>query len=1072
MNFNPFANYPNADIYRTQADVYGNSFANPMNPANMNPGFGMDPNLMTPSYDAGYRPQYAGPQPYNPYGRVGFFSGISGIFDPRAVDQRFGNPIDNQRETIEGISTRPFDSVVWAGQRAIAPALGFGLAFKMFANPGMAMGNAMGRGFASGVSRGMGKFMPRPVAGALRGFLGGGTLPETMGGVGLPEFMAGARIPGLLGMGGYLAAPLIAGQMAMSAVQSTLVDPYINVRRSARTLRDNFSGVTFGDATGNAVTGQGLGFRESTRIAEAITKAGNSDMTFSTGEYGQIADYSARAGLLDDAKAKQISQRVKDISEQVKLVMSIASDPSVKEAIETLARLHGAGASMIGGTSSQASAALVQLGQSAAVAGRSVQNIMNTAGAQGQYLFQANGMTPYLGQLAAANVLGSFEVAKRNGLLNTSQLARMGGTEGAEQASLTGQINATQTLYNKMALYNRYLSGRGGAAGAGPGMKTSSVIGAFGSDFSKDPLGAYGKMMYFSQMLGGKEISERGSLALEDQATSIMDSLVLPKNKNGQYDASQMMPVLVNLMGMSQDEARAFLAQRASETDVGTFQQGMRARSAQTQKQLREYIATNYLYGGAIGKSVRGLRNLGHNIANAGTSLMGSFAEMQGIFGDSTQGFIDNFQFGSTIGNGRAISNVGQYVSDIMNGGDNSPASRSIKVLRGAGISKYYRIGRLGKDLGSIGSSLVNSGVMTVPDTRRVINRINALASNGSGPAAKAAQDFINAKTHSAKSKALGDLLKTSEMADLAPMINGTGQSDAARGNFDSLISDTLEFGTKDETVHGHKSGLIAKIDKTLGVHKGTVNLDFLDSLNAIGQASDIANKINGGASQEDVDEMLKSGNYKDLAKLVGNRTGKAASDYIVASYKRAVGAGLGQVGAVAFNGNFNVDAYIKDPSRIKDAGQRAKFVAAMKSGDRKTMETIVATQLGEYNGNRFIGQSLKNAESLDLNQVAGFEQQADQNSLAGAKAMDAYKAGRIDYATLQNIQNNLDTKKNNDAFSKAVDKFDKASEKILTGSPDGSSTSSLNFGGGWHFMTGFRTEGQQRDAGSPQNNR
>ena len=162
--YNPFSSQQDGqygDIYSSQADVYGNSFANPMNPANMNPGFQMDPNLLTPSYTAGYRPRYNGPQPYNQYGRVGFFAGLNTMFNPTAYEPRWGNPIDNTTQTVEGVSSRPFDSVIWAGQRVVAPMVGFGLAFQYAAKPGAALGRAVGRSFGAGVAAGMGGRLAR-----------------------------------------------------------------------------------------------------------------------------------------------------------------------------------------------------------------------------------------------------------------------------------------------------------------------------------------------------------------------------------------------------------------------------------------------------------------------------------------------------------------------------------------------------------------------------------------------------------------------------------------------------------------------------------------------------------------------------------------------------------------------------------------------------------------------------------------------------------------------------------------------------------------------------------------------
>jgi hypothetical protein len=1045
---NSFGNFfgsnqsPFGDVYQSQADMYGNSFANPMNPANMNPGFGMDPNLLTPSYTAGYRPQYAGPQPYNQYGRVGFFSGINTILNPMADEYRFGNPIDNHRQTVEGISSRPFDSIVWAGQRIAAPMAGFGLAFKYASRPGAAFGSALGRGIGQGVTAGMGGAMPGLVSRGMTGALAG----------------AG-------GLAGRLFLPLAVGQAAMYGAQKTIFDPYINTRREARDLRDNFAGITFGDSQGNSVTGQGLSNRESSRIAAGITNQGIRDLTFSTGEYANIADYSGRAGLLDDVNSKQIGKRVKDIAAQIKLVMSIAGDPSIKAAIEELAKLRNAGASVAGGTGSQATQALTQLGYSASVAGRSVQNIMSTVGAQGQYLYQANGMTPYMGQMAAANILGSFETARRNGLLSTAQVARMGGTEGATQASLTAQINGSQTLLNKMAMYNQYVNGHSGASAGGSGMNVNSVTSQFGADFSKDPLGAYGQMQMFSRMLGGQQLKDRGSLGLEDQVYAILNSTAAIRNKDGRYDASKMMPVLTGMMGMSEDDAMAYIAQRTAESDPATYSQGVKARNAQAQKQARQYVSQNYMYGGALGSTVRGIRNTTNNIVGFLAKGGEGLGYDEGRFADMVQGGVDSVMFGSTLTQARG--SVNDQIDAATSGKVTDTGPVKINQIDANGGT--FNWNRMKRNVSRFGQSIVGNNVDSVFDNRTVLNRINNLAKAG-GASAADAQAFINAKTKEEKSQALGRLLKSPDMADMAPQIRGQGGSEAASGNFDDLINDAMDMGTYSQTIDkGTSNGLLDKVNGALGIGDKTVKLGLMDSFNAIGQISDIAGQLNNGdISQADLGDVINSGKYDQVKTLLGGRTGKEARDYIVNAYRKSVGAGLGQAGYVAQNAGLSVESLKKDPNRITDKGDRDKFIAAVKSGDNSTLQNIAAKELARHNGGNLVGTGLNGANNLSLGDVSGFEQQMDELGMQNSKQYDLVKSGRFDFATTQNIINNFDQKKVVDKWDKVADKMDKVAEKMGGDSSSSNGMPSLPSGGWRQVLFGMAPD-NQRDAGSPQ---
>ena len=1072
---NSFGNYygtqgytPSNDLYQSQADVYGNEFANPMNPANMNPGFGMDPNLLTPSYTAGYRPQYNGPQPYNQYGRVGFFSGINSILNPFSEDSRFGNPIDNQREAVEGVASRPFDSVVWAGQRVAAPMAAFGLAFKYGMKPGMAMGNAVGRAFGRGIASGMGRFMPGIVGRGLAGALGGGTI-------------MGAAVPGVLGIAGSVMLPMAIGQAAMWGVQKGLVDPYINTRKEARDLRDNFAGVTFGDARGNVVTGQGLSYRESTSIARNITEQGIHDMTFSSGEYANIADYSARAGLLDDVNSKQIAKRVKDVAAQVKLIMAIAGDPSIKNAIEELAKLRNAGASVTGGNSSQAAQALTQLGMSAAVAGRSVQNIMATVGAQGQYLYQANGMTPYLGQMAAANILGSFESARRSGLLSTGQIARMGGTEGATQASLTGQINTLQTPIAKIMMYNQYMTGHEGA--------NKSLIGAvsqFGQDAAGNPLGTMGRMEIFSRMMAGKKLDEKGSMAVEDIVAKILDSTSTPRNKDGKYDATQMYPVLKDMMGWTDDQAAAYLAQRTAETDPDTYKQGVKARNAQTQKQVREYISQNSLYSGVIGRNYRALRQYGQDLTSGIASVAEAFTGAQAAAGDASQGFFDKVVYGTTLNNeNKGLSADFRIDAATLNHASTPVPSKMLKSMDF--MTSITGNGVLGKD-GHMGSNKYN----------KIVNTINALAKD-QNPDAIA---FINASNKEDKGKALDKLLKTPEMKEVAPIIN------EGYKNYDDFIGSTLKIGTENPNTEAPKQetglldkyvvnpirgllgkapvgqapeddhSLTGKVTNSLRVDKTTPDMGLADSFEAIGQIHNLADKINDGASQGDIDKILNdkdNHNYDLVKKLLGNRRGSEAKQYITDAFNKSVEEGTAQAGYVSFNIGLGIEDLKKNPERIGDAKDRAKFVAAMKSKtpeSEEIMQNIAAKNLRNYNGGELVSTGLAGASELKLDESHGFESQQDALGIANAKAYAAKASGMFDFKQVQDMQNALDEQKNNKDFADAVKTLKEGAQALKDGTSSSDSTSMS--GTFWRSLNPFASPvvGSQknpRDGGSPQ---
>lgn len=973
-------------IFNTQADTYQNSFANPMNPANMNPGWGIDPNLLTPSYTASYRPQYAGPAPYNQYGRTGFFAGINHLANPFAPDARWGNPVDNNASAIEGISSRPFDSVVWAGQRAVAPVMAYGLAF-----------GALGArsGFGSGPAWGLGRSFGRGLGtGFVNAFSARGA--ESLLGRGI---VAGSGA--LFGAAASIAIPYAVGTAMLEGGQRAIFNPYINNRMTARDLRQNFSGITFGDSSGNAVTGGGLGYRESSRIASDITLSGVRDMTFSTAEYSRIADYSGRSGLLDTANSGQIAGRVKGIAEQIKLIMSIAKDPSIQGAIEELSRLQMAGAGISGGSLSVASGAYRQIGQYAAIAGRSVQNVMNTVGAQGQYLYQANGMTPYLGQIAAANVMASFGAAQRVGMMSPAQLARMGGVEGASQASLTGQINAGQSLYNKMALYNTYLGGAGGTQGFGSNQSVTGIVSRFGTDFAKDPLGAYGATMLYGRQMLGKQMQERGSLAIEDQAVSILRNLAAPRDDKGQYSAAQLMPVL-KMLGMSDDEAIAYINQRSSESSPDVANQKIRALTRFNEEQKRSMISQNFLYGGAIGSTARGAMKLGRSITGALGSVMTDITEVQGAFGDKVQSGADWLQFGVTLtGNNVTVKDYDKFFR--ANTGNAQGEKLNLIDVDGSLTSKVSMSGGL-RALHNV----VDSNVLTQKQSAYAARRINAMAKAGD----KDAIAFLNSTNPQEKRSALGRLLanRKEEFGNLGDQITNSANGSV---NADQFLSDLAGFGTKSYTTTAGDTLGLTEFEKVLrrstlndSTSDGSVTED-IGSLKAIGQASELLNQTGADSlNQFNIDEKLNDDKYSDLRRIVGGKKGSAAYDVIQKIYRKSAKEGTQMLGSAAYT------------SGIKATGDF--------STDRKALQQLI-----ESNNGVALTTGISSAESIGLDDLKALQSKDSDFIKQRGQILEMLKNHRVDYATAQNTMNTLDDSKNVKDFGEHVKNFGDAVQEL-----------------------------------------
>jgi hypothetical protein len=999
------------DIFQTQANVGFDSFGNPINPANLNGGWGINPNLLTPSYDAPYRPQYHGAQPYNQYGRVGFFGGMNNLYNPFVSDPYWGNPIDHQQASLNAVSTRPFDAAMWAGQRVVMPTLAFGAAARMLGpNASTAMGTIGGYFTGKGIAPGMGMAFGRGLGSGVAGAFGlrGTAAAVVSGGAGV----MGSAVGGM-------ALEYGAAQAMLWGAQKTLWNPYINGRRASQDLRSNFAGVTFGDATGNAVTGGGLGFGESARMGSEITRQGISDMTFSTGEYTQISDLAARAGLMDNVKAKQLTQRVKDVAAQIKLIVSISKDPDIKNAIEELSKLNLAGADISGGNMSTASGAYRSLGSLAAQAGVSVQRLMNTVGAQGQYLYQASGMTPYLGQLAAGNVYAGFMGAQRSGLMSPAQLARMGGAEGATQASLTGQLIGSQTLYSQMASYNQFVSGLGGNQIAGQGQSIQGVVGGFGRAMSQDPVGTMGRLQYFGPQLSGMAMQQQGSRLLEDQVSSILGTTGARRNANGQYDAAAMMPVLTNVIGMTPDQARAFIAQRIAEQDPTTIAQRGRAIDRNEAEQVRSYISQNKLYGGIAG--VYGdVARFGSRLTNAIASRVSSpVNEMSGYIGDEAQSFTDRLLFGQTAGaGGRRVDSGEAFFA--------TPANTNVKLLN---------------------TSRNTGGVMDMITGRaRNIRSMNQVI-NGMYNAGNAdAVAFLNETDPAKKRLAYSNLLtKNRDAFGIAGQAVLDPNDSSA---FDTYYNSTVGSQTITQKAgQGLGSEVTTAIADTVagrsvsGRIGESTDLGSVGSLNAIGAAYDLARRIAAGdINPGSIDEAIKDKKYATLRSVLGGATGKELYDSVIKLAEKAGASGTLGLGVSQFQSGYTMADYKKNPGLIKDPAMKKRFMNAKNDQERNL---AIIGDTATRNG-RALDTKLTNATGMSVTDFIGATQPILQADKQHQDLFDKGAKGAFDYSGIQGMTKAFDQL--SDASTQLLD----ASKNLNNAASGMSNGSGSNKSGAW----------------------
>jgi hypothetical protein len=811
-----------------------------------------------------------------------------------------------------------------------------------------------------------------------------------MGGVGTGVMgVAGSLV-------GSLVLPYVAASAALWAGQKALFNPYINTRQEAMDLRRNFAGVSFEDATGNSVTGGGLGYLESTHMAQDITRAGIRDMTFSTSQYSNIADMSVRAGLADNVRSKQITQRIKDVAEQIKLVMAISNDPSFKDAIEEISRLNLAGANVTGGQFSTAAQTYRHLGAMASAAGVSVQRLMNTVGSQGQYLFQANGMTPYLGQIAAANTFSGFAAAQRVGLMSPAQLARMGGVEGSTQAALTGTLAMAQTPYNMMALYNQYFGGGGRGSVNGSGMDINSVVARFGANMSGNPLLTIGRMQLYGNQMQGNQIAEQGPQLVQNQVESILARLNVPRNANGKYDVALVMPILQS-MGIPQDQAIALVNQLSAQHDAKSVAQQARGLDRFSSEQLRQIISQESLYGGPLGV-IRTVKHAGRSVVEGiESAIINPITSAGGFIADKLGLTTDKLLYGSTISQGLQVSDV----STLFN--NSEQAKSAFKLL----------------DVGGLTRPLFGGNSNTPRGARKVAEKINGLAKNGDPDAIA----YLQAKDDATKRRAFGRLIKNNQG------LFGTDAEkilDANNGTiFDQFYSALNAHQTMEYSPNVNVS------DKVTEAIQRTASIGGLtEDLNATGAAYDITMKIQkGDITSGDIDSLLRDPKYSALARGVGNRKGAAALEYINNIVKGGAQNGTLSLGSEAFSRGADLDTEIRNGGQgITDKKLREQFLKSLHAGpggkpDRTALEHIMVENLVGPDG-QVLTPGLRNAKDLDIGDVQKAMAPVVQSDMQKRKLYDLLKSGSIDFSSYQSTVAAIDQKETVGKFSDSVDDF------------------------------------------------
>lgn len=1009
-------------MFQTTADVGFNSFQSPINPMNANPGaWGIDPTYLTPSYTAPYRPQYQGPMGAPPPDyHVGFFNSVGNVFTPFGNTYNYGDRTLQEDPYYSAIGYRPADASMWAATRIAAPIAAFGLAMKMSEaqvknnNPlwksTLRTGYMMGGSSAKGAVRGartvgagwrIGDDLAR---GAASGLMRGMGISATGGAAG--AVVGGAGMIG--GLATSMAAPLAITAAGMNLVESTIIDPYEAAALTERNLRGNFANIyAGGPGQGNVVNGFGMSRSFAGDLSKRLTQSSIKDMTFDTYQMGELTDYASRSGMLDDSQLGQIEGKMKTIAKQVKMMMRVANEPDFKTAMEMLAELKVAGVS-----ERVAGRVMANIGGSSAIAGISAQKMMNTVGAQGQYLYQANGLTPYIGQVNAAQSYGAFSSAFRMGLIDSSTMAKFGGLEGITQLSMTGQLNAAQTPYNQIMMMNKYLLG--GSKGNIVGNLTK-----MGENVSRNPMAAAGAMELYGHDMMSRQLMEEGSAAWLPQLKQLAQDLPGATNKDGSVDVETAYLLLTKRMGVPEMEAKAMLKEMYAYHDPAVTGQMTGALQGNLKRDTMKAMEQEGLGMGFLSPITHAPRTGWKNIKSSyggeamdfrsGFGAAADWLEQKwnkGLYGDLAGGYreADNIEEFLGEGTGKASyeldPSIGSSIADYWLGAVTgigpgkvieAASGRSVKELLGLHTEDFDSLNKLAKAGGQDGK---DAQEVIDPSTSKE-DRLNAL-------------DRLNSRK---KINRDGRMYSTSELKSLAGAVEGVSRSE----------------------IESPETATAGKLKKALTGALGTSSSGLMDSMSVLNASTKV---VGGNASEADM-KLLKSTygldfltdihekaeqNVKAAAKAGVVHLGTAMTDYSKEDIEKGAAAGDSKIfGKYSKQVKSEIEKIKADKNL--SAAEKADKIQSVTAG---FLLKNTGTTSGELIASKTIGGTV-GADTIVsmLNQQSEVARQTQEiNSLASQ--------GVINFDTQYSSVAALTLKESVSSFGTHVADFGKAVRKML----------------------------------------
>lgn len=673
----------------------GTQFESPYEGMYMNsPGWSMNSAYMSPSYMGNFRPDYGGFSGFNPNNIPSFsMTGAMATASGMNSSPYYINPLAYRDAALDHLTTAPADAGMWSMQNIATPLAAFGIGsaisgmnmpsflgtsaaqqvsgnlaaragmsgrtagayWQTYVTGSMTQGqlsrhNAATARFAAaaGNRQSLGAFMGSRLGsgfGAVGGRMAGGAMGAVGGGMGRFLGLGGGMTSGamrgsaigaraLAGAGGAVGAaagslftPFLLASGITEVANEAIFDPYIAARRGREAARANFAGAYTGSSNYGTL---GIDRSSSAQIGTALAQVGYEDRAFGSEGGINIFDMSMKSGLMSEVgnlDPAQIKKQVKNISKQVQAIMAVAGDPDVSRAIQTLAKMKKMGIS-----GNDANTTIQALGAAEAISGTSSAQIMNTVGTQTSYMFQQAGIAPQGAMQAAASSYAGFANAYKMGLINPTTLAMMGGTEGATQSLLSGQIGLGRSMYNQISLANRFMYG-----GSQNGVVDN--LSMFGQNVANNPLAAFGAVKMNAGAMMGAQMQEN-PLAPTQGIFDMLKNMPGVTGADGKVRWDTFAGAGLS-MGMSEDQMRALLEQMKMYQDPAAMGRMTSASFAKARERYASYLEREGLDwttgGGVIGTMGSGMHKGGLWLSD----MKGGMATMFGNMSEGAGRYID-----------------------------------------------------------------------------------------------------------------------------------------------------------------------------------------------------------------------------------------------------------------------------------------------------------------------------------------------------------------------------------------------------------------------------------------------